>query len=208
MTHRNLTEFHIDHDNQHELEAVTTQNPSCPRCHPLERQSVEFKQFLSWYKNRQSVKTFSQRTVEIFDRYLTDLNQHQGEDGTLTKDQIKVLGERARFIVKSFRYSGRSSTRSAELGYYITKLAEAIGFSPRRLHETTYQEQILEWEQEYAESQNKGRSYILNPFKHLSWDLRSRKDKGKEEAYSSPGDDFEEQVLFGYKGSTKGSSST
>jgi len=76
------------------------------------------------------------------------------------------------------------------------------------LHEATYQGQILEWEQEYAESQNKGRSYILNPFKHLSWDLRSRKDKGKEEAHSPSRDDFEEQVLFGYEGSTQESLST
>jgi len=72
------------------------------------------------------------------------------------------------------------------------RLAEATGFSPRRLHEATYQGQILEWEQEYAESQNKGRTYISNPFKYILWDLRSRKDKGKEEAYSPPGDDFEE----------------
>ena len=58
--------------------------------------------------------------------------------------QVKVLGEQARFIVKSFRYTGRPSGRSAELGFYITKLAEATGFSFRRLHESTYQTQILE----------------------------------------------------------------
>ena len=79
--------------------------------------------------------------------------------------QIKALGEQARFIVKSFRYIGRPSGRSVKLGFYITKLAEATGFDLRRLHEATYQGQILEWKQEYAESQNKGRSYIPNPFK-------------------------------------------
>ncbi len=47
---------------------------------------------------------------------------------------------------------GRPFGRSAELGFYITKLAEATGFSPRRLHELTYQIQILEWKQEYTES--------------------------------------------------------
>ncbi len=55
-----------------------------------------------------------------------------------------MLEKQARFIVKSFRYSGRLSTRSAELGFYITKLAEAIRFDSRRLHEVTYQGQILE----------------------------------------------------------------
>ena len=35
------------------------------------------------------------------------------------------------FIVKSFRYTGRPNIRSAELGFYITKLAKAIGFDPR-----------------------------------------------------------------------------
>ncbi len=49
-----------------------------------------------------------------------------------------------RFIVKSFRYIGRPSGRLVELGFYITKLAEVIGFSPKRLHELTYQTQILE----------------------------------------------------------------
>ncbi len=49
-----------------------------------------------------------------------------------------------RFIIKSFRYSGRSSIRLAELGFYIIKLAEVIEFSPRRLYEATYQGQILE----------------------------------------------------------------
>ncbi len=76
------------------------------------------------------------------------------------------------------------------------------------MHEVTYQAQILEWEQEYAESQNKGCSYIPNPFKHIPWDLKNWKDKGKEEAHSLPGDDFEKQVLFGYEGSTQESSST
>ena len=86
---------------------------------------------------------------------------------------------------------GRPSGRSAELGFYITKLAEATGFSPRWLHESTYQTQILEWEQEYAESQNKDHSYIPNPFKHIPWDLKSQKDKNKEEANSPPEDNFE-----------------
>ncbi len=49
-----------------------------------------------------------------------------------------------RFIVKSFRYIGRSSVRSVKLGFYITKLAEVTRFDPRRLHEVTYQGQILE----------------------------------------------------------------
>ncbi len=131
MAYKNLDEFHIDHDNQHTLDAVITQDPSCPKCHPLERQSVEFKQFLSWYRNRQAVKTFSQRSVEIFDRYLDSLNKQRDQNGNLTKDQVKALGEQARFIVKSFRYTGRPSMRSAELGFYITKLAEATGFNPR-----------------------------------------------------------------------------
>ena len=78
-----------------------------------------------------------------------------------------------------------------KLGFYITKLAEATGFDPRRLHETTYQGQILEWEQKYAESQDKGYSYILNLFKHIPWNLRSQKDKNKEEANSPLEDDFE-----------------
>ena len=52
--------------------------------------------------------------------------------------QIKALGEQARFIVKSFRYISRPNARSAELGFYITKLAEATGFDPRCLHEVTY----------------------------------------------------------------------
>ena len=112
------------------------------------------------------------------------------------------------FIVKSFRYTGRPSGRSAELGFYITKLAKAIGFSPKRLHELTYQTQILEWEQEYAESQNKGRFYISNSFKHIPWDLRSQKDKNKEKANLSPGEDFEEQLLLGYNNQIEGRSST
>ncbi len=89
------------------------------------------------------------------------------KDSTLTNDQVKILEERAKFIVKSFRYQGRSSAKLAELGFYITKLTKAIRFSSRCLHKATYQEQILEWEQKYIKSQNKGRSYILNPFKHI-----------------------------------------
>ncbi len=88
-------------------------------------------------------------------------------NGTLTKDQIKVLEEWVRFIIKSFKYTGRLSVRLAELGFYITKLTKATGFDPRHLHEVTYQGQILEWEQEYTKSQNKGRSYISNLFKHI-----------------------------------------
>ncbi len=107
-----------------------------------------------------------------------------------------------------FKYTGRPSTRSAELGFYITKLAEATGFSPRRLHELTYQAKIFEWEQEYVETQNKGHSYIPNPFKHILWDLRSRKEKKKEEVNSPPGDDFEEQLLIGYNSPSEGGSST
>ncbi len=76
------------------------------------------------------------------------------------------------------------------------------------MHESTYQTQILNWEQEYVESQNKGRSYILNPFKHILWDLRSRKDKNKEEANSLPGDDFEEQLLYRYDSQAEGRSNT
>ncbi len=45
------------------------------------------------------------------------------------------------------------------------------------------------------------------PFKHIPWDLRSWKDKNKEEANSLLGDDFEEQLLFGYDGQTEGGSS-
>ncbi len=52
--------------------------------------------------------------------------------------QIKALGEQAWLIVKSFRYTGRPSGRSAKVGFYITKLAEATGFSPRWLYESTY----------------------------------------------------------------------
>ena len=63
-------------------------------------------------------------------------------------------------------------------------------------------------EQEYVELQNKGRSYIPNPFKHIPWDLRSRKDKNKEEANSPPGDDFEEQLLVEYSSPSEGGSST
>ncbi len=98
--------------------------------------------------------------------------------------------------------------RSAELGFYITKLAEATGFDSRRSHEATYQKQILEWKQKYAESQNKGHSYISNPFKHISWDFRSRKDKNKAKANSLLGDDFKEQLLLGYNNQTEGRSST
>ena len=95
MAYKNLDKFHLDHDNQYTLDAVTTQDPSCLRCHPLERQSAEFKQFLGWYRNRQSVKTFSQRSVEIFDRYLDNLNKQRDKDGNLTKEQVKALGEQA-----------------------------------------------------------------------------------------------------------------
>ncbi len=95
MAYKNLDEFHIDHDNQHTLNAVITQDPSCPRCYPLEKQSAEFKQFLGWYRNRQAVKTFSQRSVEIFDRYLDSLNKQRDQDGQLTKEQVKALGEQA-----------------------------------------------------------------------------------------------------------------
>ncbi len=76
------------------------------------------------------------------------------------------------------------------------------------MHEPTYQVNILEWEQEYVEAQNKGRYYIPNPFKHILWDLRSQKDKNKEEANSPPGDDFEEQLLIGYNNPSEGRSST
>ena len=76
------------------------------------------------------------------------------------------------------------------------------------MHESTYQAKILKWEQEYVESQNKGRSYIPNPFKHIPWDLRNRKEKNKEEANSLPGDDFEEQLLIGYNSPSEGGSST
>ncbi len=41
---------------------------------------------------------------------------------------------------------GRPSIRLAELEFYITKLAKAIGFDPKRLYEATYQAHILEWE--------------------------------------------------------------
>jgi len=131
VTYKNLDEFHIDYDNQHTLNAVITQDPSCPKCHPLEKQLAEFKQFLGWYRNRQAVETFSQRSVKIFDHYLDSLNKQRDQDGNLTKEQVKALGEQVRFIVKSFRYIGRPSTRSAELGFYIIKLAEATGFNPR-----------------------------------------------------------------------------
>jgi len=73
-----------------------------------------------------------------------------------------------RFIVKSFRYQEKPNAKSAKLGFYITKLAEVTGFDPKRLYKATYQGQILEWKQKYAESQNKDRSYIPNPFKHIS----------------------------------------
>ena len=196
MAYKNLDEFHFNHDHQYNLNAVTTQDLSCPKCHPLKWQLAKFKQFLGWYRNRQAVKTFSQRLVKIFDQYLADLNKQWAEDSSLTKDQVKILEERAWFIIKSFRYISRPSIRSAELRFYITKLAEVTGFDPRCLHEITYQGQILKWEEEYAESQNKGYSYILNSFKYISWDLRSsRKDKGKEEVNSLSGDDFEEQLL-------------
>ena len=138
-----MDEFHFDHDNQHTLNMIITQNPSCPRYYPLEKQLAKFKQFLGWYRNRQAVKTFSQWSVKIFDWYLADVNKQCNKNGILTKDQVKALGEQARFIVKSFKYTGRLSARSAELGFYITKLVEAIEFDPRCLHETTYQEQIL-----------------------------------------------------------------
>ena len=131
MAFKNLVEFHIDHDNQHSLNAVISQDPSCPKCHPLEKQSAEFGQFLGWYRKRQSIMTFSQRSVEVFDRYLDNLNKQRGTDGALPKDQIKDLSEQARLIVKAFRYRGRPTTRSAELGFYITKLVEKIGFDKR-----------------------------------------------------------------------------
>ena len=76
------------------------------------------------------------------------------------------------------------------------------------MHESTYQTQILDWEQEYVESQNKGHSYIPNPFKHISWDLRSQKDKNKEEANSSSGNSFKEQLLLEYDNQTEGGSNT
>ncbi len=41
-------------------------------------------------------------------------------------------------IVKFFRYSKRSSVKSAELGFYITKLVKATEFDLRHLHEATY----------------------------------------------------------------------
>jgi len=66
------------------------------------------------------------------------LNKQRAENGTLTKDQVKALGKWVRFIVKSFRYIGRSSVRSTELRFYITKLAETTGFNPRHLHEAIY----------------------------------------------------------------------
>ncbi len=40
------------------------------------------------------------------------------------------------------------------------------------------------------------------------WDLRSRKDKNKEEANSPSGDDFKEQLLIGYSSLSEGRSST
>ncbi len=76
------------------------------------------------------------------------------------------------------------------------------------MYESTYQTQILDWKQEYVKSQNKGCSYIPNPFKHILWDLKSQKDKNKEEANSSLGDDFKKQLLFGYDDQTEGGSST
>jgi len=76
------------------------------------------------------------------------------------------------------------------------------------LYEAIYQGQILEWEQEYAESQNKGYSYILNLFKHISWDLKSQKNKSKEKANFLSEDDFQEQILFGYDSQTEEGSST
>jgi len=42
---------------------------------------------------RTLVKTFSQRSVEIFDRYLDDLNKQRDKDSNLTKAQVKALGE-------------------------------------------------------------------------------------------------------------------
>ena len=51
---------------------------------------------------------------------------------------MKALGEQARFIVKFFRYQRKLSAKSAELGFYIIKLAKATGFSFRYLHIVTY----------------------------------------------------------------------
>ncbi len=59
-----------------------------------------------------------------------------------------------------------------------------------------------------CKNQNKGCFYILNPFKYISQDLKSRKDKNKEEANFLPRDNFEEQLLFGYDRNTEGESST
>ncbi len=84
--------------------------------------------------------------MKIFDWYLTELNSQWAKNDTLTKDQVKALGEQARFIVKSFKYIEKPSTKSVKLGFYITKLAEATGFDSRRQHEIIYQGQILEWE--------------------------------------------------------------
>ena len=81
----------------------------------------------------------------------------------LINSQIKALDEWARFVVKSFKYLGKPSVRLVKLEFYITKLAEVTGFDPKHLHKTTYQGQILKWEQEYTESQNKSRSYTVFP---------------------------------------------
>ena len=77
---------------------------------------------------------------------MTNLNWQWIENSSLFNDQIKALSKHVRFVVKSFRYIGRLNIRLAKLEFYITKLAEAIRFDPRRLHEVTYQGQILEWE--------------------------------------------------------------
>ncbi len=96
------------------------------------------------------------------------------------------------FAVKSFKYQEKLNVKLAELGFYITKLAKVTKFNLKYLYKATYQGQILEWKQKYAESQNRGHSYISNPFKHILWDLRSRKDKAKKEVTLPSRDNFEE----------------
>ncbi len=84
--------------------------------------------------------TISKRSVEIFDWYLSDLNKQYSKNGTLINNKVKALSEQAQFIVKLFRYLGKPNVKLVELRFYITKLAEVIGFDSRCLHKTIYQE--------------------------------------------------------------------
>ncbi len=139
MTYQILAEFHQQYDIEHIQNIVLTVDPSYARCNPIVRQLAEFKQSLSWYKQYQVIKSFSQKTINRVNRFLNCLKQARISKENLTDNSKTDLRKHIKLIVKSFRYMGDLITPSKKLAYYIIKLAALTGFLIKRHYEATFQ---------------------------------------------------------------------